>query len=126
MTKLVRSKERRKTNEECNDEIGTKRSEVSEAGSERKMKKSNIGTIAGAVSSVAYFRLSESTVPKESNCSYLAPVSTDVLANLGALALLWRAQKTDDPYVAFMGACILGIHTQQWINHKTKQKSQSK
>ena len=88
----------------------------------KEMKKSNIGTIAGLASSIAYFKLSESTVPKDSNCSYLAPASTDVLANIGGLVLLLRSRKTDDPYIAFIGSCILGIHTQQWLKHKTNKK----
>ncbi len=72
----------------------------------------------GLASSIAYFQLSESTVPKESNCSYLAPASTDVLATLAGVVLSIRAKELNDPYVSFIGACVLGIHIQQWYSHK--------
>ena len=82
------------------------------------MDKLSVGATLGILSSIAYFKISESTVPKDSNCSYLAPASTDILANAAAIILLLRAQKAQDPYVAFIGSCIGGIHTQQWLKHK--------
>ncbi len=74
----------------------------------------------GLLSSVAYFQISESTVPKDSNCSYLAPVSTDILAILAGSILALRGYQSDDPYTSFIGACVLGIHAQQWYFHKSK------
>jgi hypothetical protein len=79
----------------------------------------------GLISSVAYFQISESTVPKDSNCSYLAPVSTDVLAILAGAILAMRGNQSNDPYISFIGACILGIHTQQWYSHKRKVKEKN-
>lgn len=78
------------------------------------------GGIAGLASSIAYFQLSESTVPKESNCSYLAPISTDILAIIAGCVLAYRGHVSNDPYVSFVGGCVLGIHAQQWMSHKGK------
>lgn len=86
------------------------------------MDKLSVGATLGILSSIAYFKISESTVPKDSNCSYLAPASTDALAGLAAIILLVRAHKAQDPYVAFIGSSIGGIHTQQWLKHKQTKK----
>jgi hypothetical protein len=39
--------------------------------------------IAGAVAGCVYFAHSESSVPTDSNCSYLAPWTTDLFAWIG-------------------------------------------
>lgn len=70
--------------------------------------------IVGFVASKLYFDLSESGVPKDSNCSYLAPASTDYLAIAAGATLIHRS---DDPVVQFVGATILGIHFFQ-LTHK--------
>ena len=82
------------------------------------MQISNLGFLAGALGSVGYFQLSESTVPKDSNCSYLAPISTDILAIIAGGILAYRGHRSNDPYVSFVGGCVLGIHAQQWMSHK--------
>ena len=86
------------------------------------MNESLYGAIAGMVSSIGYFQLSESTVPKESNCSYLAPVSTDVLAMVAGSILLYRGYHHNDAFVSFIGSCVLGIHAQQMLSHKGSQQ----
>lgn len=78
--------------------------------------------IAGLVSSIGYFQLSESTVPKESNCSYLAPASTDILAMVGGGILLYRGYIINDAFVTFIGSCVLGIHAQQMLSHKGSEQ----
>ena len=70
--------------------------------------------ILGLIASSMYFKLSESGVPKESNCSYLAPASTDYLAILAGATLILRSE---DDIVQFIGATILGIHYFQ-LTHK--------
>lgn len=75
----------------------------------------NAPTILGFVASKMYFDLSESTVPKDANCSYLAPASTDYLAIAAGATIIARS---DDPYLKFIGACILGIHYFQWTHKK--------
>ena len=70
--------------------------------------------ILGLLASKLYFNLSESTVPKNSNCSYLAPASTDYLAIIAGGTLVYRSK---DPVVRFIGSAILGIHFFQ-LTHK--------
>jgi hypothetical protein len=82
------------------------------------MNASTWGGLAGLASSIGYFQLSESTVPKESNCSYLAPVSTDLLAMVAGGILLYRGHVHNDALVSFVGSCVLGIHAQQMLTHK--------
>lgn len=86
------------------------------------MNSSVWGGIAGLASSIAYFQLSESTVPKESNCSYLAPVSTDVLAMVAGTVLWYRGYHHNDALVTFVGSCVLGIHAQQMLAHKGSEQ----
>ena len=85
------------------------------------MQKNHWGFLSGILGSVAYFQLSESTVPKDSNCSYLAPVSTDVLAVIAGSVLAYRGHVNNDPFVSFVGGCVIGIHAQQWMSHKGKE-----
>lgn len=75
--------------------------------------------ILGILASKLYFDLSESTVPQNSNCSYLAPVSTDYLAILAGGVLVYRSK---DPVVKFIGSAILGIHYWQ-LTYKKQEKS---
>ena len=82
------------------------------------MNASVYGAIAGLASSYGYFQLSESTVPKDSNCSYLAPVSTDILAMVAGGVLWYRGYHHNDALVTFVGSCVLGIHVQQMLAHK--------
>ena len=70
--------------------------------------------LLGIASSIVYFQLSESSIPKNSNCSYLAPKSTDYLALLAGAILITKK----DPTVKFIGATIAGIHIQQFLHHK--------
>jgi len=74
--------------------------------------------ILGLIASSMYFKLSESGVPKESNCSYLAPASTDVLAVAAGSYLGWYGAKNDAHVVSFIGATVLTIHALQWWHHK--------
>jgi hypothetical protein len=74
---------------------------------------------AGMGAAWLYFRESESGVPAESNCSYLAPASTDVLAVLAGAYLSYYGTKNKAPSVAFIGATVLTIHALQWQHHKS-------
>ena len=52
-------------------------------------------TLLGLIGGIAYFQISEAGIPKNSNCSYLAPVSTDILAFLGGVILQRKGIKND-------------------------------
>tara|TARA_Y100000310_G_scaffold334284_1_gene413753 strand:- start:1709 stop:1999 length:291 start_codon:yes stop_codon:yes gene_type:complete len=73
-----------------------------------------LGLLAGA----GYFVISESSVPKESNCSYLAPASTDYLAWIAGAFLAWRGSKLKDPIVTIIGMSVTSLHMAQWGAHK--------
>ena len=81
--------------------------------------------IFGIGASIAYFRLSESTVPKDSNCSYLAPISTDIWAIIAGAVLVNQGKKNRDELTSFIGSAILGIHTQQMLAHKLVQREKN-
>ena len=66
-----------------------------------------------------YFQESESSVPADSNCSYLAPASTDLFAALAGAYLGYYGSRNDAPMVSFIGAAVLTIHALQWHHHKS-------
>jgi hypothetical protein len=76
------------------------------------------GILTGTVLSAVYFRVSESGQSPDSNCSYLAPASTDVMALLAAGVLYWQARKNNNFWVASVAGAIAGIHFQQWRHYK--------
>lgn len=83
-----------------------------------RLDKPTIGTIAGLAAGTVYFIVGESGVPKESNATYLNPVSTDVAAwAFGALVIL-KGYKHRDSLLTFIGASIVSIHVSQFAAHK--------
>lgn len=68
--------------------------------------------VLGLIFSIAYFQLGERRYAKN-NCSYLAPISTDLLAILGSLVLIEEGKKTKSTLTSTIGGTILGIHAQQ-------------
>lgn len=65
-----------------------------------------------------YFMFEEAHRPPESNCSYLSPVTTDIMAFVGAGLILWRGVQKNDPLLTGIGGAIFGIHTGQVIHYK--------
>lgn len=80
-----------------------------------------VGSLAGA----AYFVEGERGIPRESNCSYMSPASTDVLAWLGGAYLIHAGHQHDAPGVAMVGAAIASLHTAQWATHKASTRPSS-
>ena len=78
-----------------------------------------VPVVAGAGAAWLYFRESESGVPSDSNCSYLAPASTDVFASIAGAYLSYYGVKHKAPLVASIGAAVLTIHVLQWHHHKS-------
>lgn len=76
------------------------------------------GAIFGSVIGAAYFALSESGVPKNSNCTYLAPWTTDLAAWTAGAVLLYRGWALEDSAISFIGATIIAIHIGQFAAHK--------
>jgi len=73
-----------------------------------------LGTLLG----IAQFYVSEANQPPESNCSYLAPISTDIGAFAAAGILAWQAKETGSSWVAFVAGAITGIHVLQVVHFK--------
>jgi len=76
----------------------------------------------GTAAACAYFSVSERGIPKESNCSYLAPASTDFAAWIIGGLVAWRGVVNDDPLVAFAGATMATIHVCQFAAHKVSTR----
>ena len=77
------------------------------------------GIATGAVLGLAYFQLSESSVPTEANCSYLATPSTDFLAFAGGAWCAKRGAELGDQTIAAFGAAVVAIHLMQYLRHKS-------
>jgi hypothetical protein len=76
--------------------------------------------MAGVIGGSLYFSEGEKGIPTDSNCSYLAPVSTDVAALVAGLYLASRGTTAGEPWVAFIGAAVAAIHVRQFIDHKSR------
>lgn len=81
-----------------------------------------LATLLGFGAAALYFNESERDIPKEANCSYLAPASTDAIAWVMGAALVWRGVKHNDPLVAFTGSAIASLHMAQYGAHKVSQR----
>ena len=79
-------------------------------------------TTLGLAAGVGYFIEGERGIPKEANCSYLSPWTTDALAWLGGAWLVNRGFKNTDPAVCFVGATVASIHIAQYAAHKAGQR----
>jgi len=74
--------------------------------------------VAGSAVAGVYFLEGERGIPKEANCTYLSPWTTDAAAWLIGAALLLRGFQTRDPLVTFAGAAVASIHVAQFAAHK--------
>lgn len=82
------------------------------------MRKVNQGAALGLGAGALYFLHSEAGQEKESNCSYLAPWTTDVGAVAAAALIYWRATRTDDFWVGLVAGAITAIHVGQFWHYK--------
>ena len=77
-------------------------------------------TIMGIMGAFIYFQVGEAAIPKDSNCSYLAPVSTDISALIGGIIVQQKGVEYKDKYLQFIGSAVAFIHVQQFLKHKAK------
>ena len=77
-----------------------------------------LAMLLGASFGAVYFIFGESHQAQESNCSYLAPASTDAMAIGCAVILMFQGHKHNDPVVSGIGGAIAGIHTGQYLHYK--------
>ena len=80
------------------------------------------GVILGTVLAGGYFAVSESTIPKESNCSYLAPASTDAAAWVAGAVLIALGVRYKDGIITGLGSAIATLHVAQYASHKTTKR----
>ena len=80
-----------------------------------------LALLGGVVGAYTYFQISESSQPKDSNCSYLAPVSTDVLAVAAGAIVAYKGTVLKEPVLTFVGAAVLGIHFFQFNHYKNSR-----
>lgn len=76
------------------------------------------GAALGLGAGTLYFLHSESGQEKESNCSYLAPWTTDAGAVLAAAVLYWQARKEGNFWVGLVAGAITAIHVGQYAHFK--------
>lgn len=72
----------------------------------------------------AYYFMMARSIPKESNCSFLATVWTDILATLVGAILMCRGVEGGDKVVSTLGMAIIVEHFWQWYFNKKDETSQ--
>tara|TARA_B100001750_G_scaffold45537_1_gene33794 strand:+ start:2681 stop:2980 length:300 start_codon:yes stop_codon:yes gene_type:complete len=77
------------------------------------------GIIIGGLFAFVFWFYSESTLPADANCAWLASPGTDFLAFLGAVLCMWRGKTHDDFLVSAFGACVTVIHLCQFVVAKS-------
>ena len=77
------------------------------------------GIILGGLFALVFWIFSESSLPIEANCAWLASPATDFLALLGAGICMWRGKVHNDFWVAAFGACVTVIHICQFVIAKS-------
>lgn len=82
------------------------------------MSPEDFGAALGLGVGSIYFAVSETGQEKESNCSYLAPWTTDAGAVAAAMVLYWQARRTDNFWVGMVSGAIVAIHVGQFAHYK--------
>ncbi len=77
------------------------------------------GSIMGGLFALLFWIYSESTLPSDANCAWLASPGTDVLAFIGAGLCIWRSRVHNDFWVGCFGACVVVIHLCQVASAKS-------
>lgn len=80
------------------------------------------GAALGLGAGTLYFMHSEAGQTRESNCSYLAPWTTDLGAFIAAGVVYWRAGKTNDFWLGLVAGAIVAIHTGQLAHFKAADR----
>jgi hypothetical protein len=76
------------------------------------------GIVLGAALGLGFWFASESSVPADANCSYLAAPATDLAAFAGGSYCAVKGAEIDEPLVAAFGVAVVVIHTLQYLKHK--------
>jgi len=77
--------------------------------------------VAFVVGSLYYYMM-ESSIPLDSNCSFISSVWTDVLAFVAGAIIIYRAHTHNDKYLAMVGGTIITEHIWQVLPKYTMNK----
>jgi len=77
-----------------------------------------MGTITGTIAGGIYFWLTERSIAKESNCQYLAPWTTDLIAWVGGAFLIYKGYQFNDGWISLVGSTVASVHVAQFAAHK--------
>ena len=64
----------------------------------------------------------ESTIPKDSNCSFIASIWTDILAFLAGIIIIYKSNMYKDNILAMLGGAIITEHIWQLLPKFTMDK----
>ena len=75
-------------------------------------------TVGGVVVGVAFYYLMSSSIPKESNCSFSAGISTDIAAFIAGAYLAHQGYALGHGEIYSIGIAIIVEHIMQAAQHK--------
>tara|TARA_Y100000361_G_scaffold153761_1_gene176515 strand:- start:1580 stop:1855 length:276 start_codon:yes stop_codon:yes gene_type:complete len=81
-------------------------------------KKSIFALASSMIMASTYFIIGESTIDKDSNCVYLSPWTTDLMAWLFGLGVCYYGFKYSEPVLVFLGGSVATLHVAQFAAHK--------
>ena len=80
--------------------------------------KSIIALASSMIMASTYFIIGESTIPKDSNCVYLSPWTTDLMAWIFGIGVCSYGFKYEEPILIFLGGSVATLHVAQFAAHK--------
>ena len=69
-----------------------------------------------------YYYIMESSIPKDSNCSFIASPLTDILAFIVGFIVIYKANKYNDNILAILGGAMVIEHIWQLFPKFTMNK----
>jgi hypothetical protein len=88
----------------------------------KEATKTALAVAGGTILSAWYFADSERGIPRESNCTYLAPWTTDVAAWAAGATLIYLGHRNKSPTTTFIGSAVATLHIAQFAAHKIKTR----
>ena len=70
----------------------------------------------------AYYCMMESSIPRESNCSFIASVWTDILAFICGIIIIYKGIRYNDYILTMLGSIIIVEHIWQLLPKFTMKK----
>ena len=69
-----------------------------------------------------YYYIMESSIPKNSNCSFISSIWTDILAFVAGIIIIYRSYIYQDSILALLGGAIITEHIWQLFPKFTMNK----